>query len=260
MISDAPLANEIYKLDDSNAFRKNPEYKWSYKIQGDDYVIDPKQKDNEHDIYVIFDSPKDDAAVQGNFKTEYLKDACLWGNGGREEHDIATRVCKNVNDEMFQNEVRCICHYGQTPDGFKFIWENTRGTYSYGGCCCRALGMIKVLNELGIGPYKQDFVNENPEPNYNRERPPNRYCSICEHVIRRQGWGGGIPNNWQGVCKKEDGGICYSPQGYHISAYETMNDAPEWPKTQGFDHVHAFEYYCWILNEYIPTTICPHQN
>lgn len=116
--------------------------------------------------------------------------------------------------------------------------------------------MIEVLQVLGVGTYAQDYVNERPEPN--AQSTWNAHCDICGGDFVHKGYGGGVYNAWQGVCKKANGATCYSPQGYHIAVYDVMKLAPEWPDTQAADHVHAFEYYAWVRQVSGVWVRCPH--
>ena len=139
-------------------------------------------------------------------------------------------------------------------------------------CCCRAYGMICVLEVLGVGTYMQDFVNEHPEGNNRRhfvtqcsgcpyyieiagyESPFDGWnewwvkCPACNDKRVRGCWGGGIWNKWQGVCKKGAGQICYSPAGprVHIGTYETIDNSVSYPDTTHTDDEdHCFGYYAW---------------
>jgi len=216
---------------------------------GSEYFID----------YAIFATPKCPAA---EFTVAHLNDACDWGEEQASETDIAHKVLLNVNGAVTSG---CICNDTWRPDYFEYIWKGARGPYggghSDGMCCCRALGMIEVLQVLGFD-YVQDFVNELAEPNVSAARPADQHCNSIWHGLggadfMRAAWGGGIWNNWQGVCKKGDGLTCYSPQGPHESFYETMNDAPNYPNFGPGGILYAFTQYAWIDDPSNPS-YCEH--
>lgn len=240
------LSGEYFRVTGIETTRRLPDkvrrfkynLNWSFAVDGGKWKT--ANRTGIHKIYTIFGTPQ---CGQSNFTEGHIEDAVKWAWGKTTETAIAKRVCWKVNGAVSSG---CVC---SNPD-FNYHWSGARGDHSDGMCCCRAMGMIKVLQVLGVGTHVQDFVNERPEPNLLRKRPshPSRFCLSHGRPFMRAAWGGYIYNNWQGVCKKADGQICYSPQGPHISIYETMNDAPEHPSNRSFDHVHAFEHYAWVAS------------
>ncbi len=221
-------------------------FSWSYQVEEGDWKS--SNSTGPHTIYTIFGQPDCDPS---DFTLNHLDDSVTLGWEKSTETDIAAEVCKNVNGEVTSG---CVC---DNPD-FEYHWRGLKGEHSEGMCCCRAKGMILVLQVLGVGDYMQDYVNENPEPNTRREFPHNAFCVTCLEVYGRAAWGGGIYNTWQGVCKKGDGEYCWSPQGPHAQRYNIMNRAPEYPNNQLFDAAHAFEHYAWIRKEGPNWIRCPH--
>lgn len=246
-IETSPLPNKIkkfyYNFKWSFAIEPPPPYRMNWK---------PAGKTGTHVIYTIYGAPQ---CGSSNFTKSHLRDAVKWGWNKTTEADIAKRVCWNVSGEV---STGCVCKSTSRRynPSFDYHWKGARGSnrggHRDGMCCCRAYGMILVLKVLGVGTYIQEYVNELSEPNTLHQvwaaRCSDRSCRGIDYT--RMGWGGNIYNNWQGVCKKADGEICYSPQGRHISKYDKMNDAPDYihdtPKQQPFDRIHAFEHYAWV--------------
>jgi len=117
---------------------------------------------------------------------EYTKEHVL-DSAGYADHDetsntepnVAENVCRNVWD---QTPGGCICpnsapgKANPNAKSFAYHMDACKGQFPpetpdtlKGLCCCRAYGMICVLEVLGVGSYVQDFVNEHPEGN-NRRR------------------------------------------------------------------------------------------
>jgi hypothetical protein len=208
--------------------------------------------------YAIYDSPTCPAAEFTDADPkDHLYFASECGEGQSQEADIAHKVLHEVNGGITTG---CIC-----SQSFEDIWQGAkgpaRGGHSDGQCCCRAKGMIEVLQVLGFS-YVQDFVNELSEPNSGRNKPGNQYCGEGWpwHWGYYQRWaqGGGNWNNWQGVCKNQNGATCYSPQGRHESDYETMNDAPDYPNSGPDGTLYAFIYYAWISDPVPTPEYCTH--
>lgn len=124
--------------------------------------------------------------------------------------------------------------------------ELSGGNWIIGGDCASCAHiMADALTAIGIGPYVQDHVNEIYEANASANQPEQLWTD--GKVYLRAAFGSGALNQWQGVCKKADGAVCYSPQGPHMATYAIMNNAQTsepWD-AQPFDNVHAFEYYIW---------------
>lgn len=199
----------------------------------------------EYDIFGDFACP------QQEFTAAHLDDAVGWGSGQSIEPAIAEQVCDSINGDISSSG--CVCD----TDSFQQLWEGAAGLNNHGMCCCRAKGMVEVLQVLGLGTYVQDYVNERPEPN--AKMIDTATCATCG-FCRRQAWGGGILNGWQGVCKKQNGATCYSPQGPHVAVYETMNDAPSYPQPgQMADRSHAFDFYVWVwIDQFNDAHACQH--
>jgi hypothetical protein len=183
------------------------------------------------------------------------------------EPNVAENVCRNVAGSVYGG---CICPGNGNGKAFAYHMAACKNDFppgtppnDKGACCCRAYGMICVLKVLGVGTYVQDFVNEHPEPNTGRAAVTAHssckyyyrmggavYCPHpdCDDSRLRRASGGGGWNNWQGVCKKGNGEVCYSPQGPHIGVYEQIDNAPSYTTSAPDSHddeTHYFGYYAW---------------
>jgi hypothetical protein len=210
------------------------QYNWAYSIDNGQNWI--QFASSSHTMYVTWAKKicSDTDFIKDKISKSITKAGSLQLNHTEEE--LATNICKNVNGIVSGG---CICG----DASFDYHFQGAMGNHSDGMCCCRAKGMIVVLQVLGL-QYDQAYDNELPPPNQRKEIPDNKTCTICGPMTFRGAFGGGIFNNWQGVAYNGTNKH-YSPQGWHISPYSTMVDAPEYPSSQPPDTTHAFEYYKW---------------
>ena len=221
-------------------------YNWKYSIDGGSNWVECGY--SSHAGYITWDAYKCPANdfTKDKIRKSIEKADTLQNN--HTEDQLATNICKNVNGGCTSS---CVCN----NTSFDYHFRGAMGEHSGGMCCCRALGMITVLQVLGL-TYSMAYDNELAPPNTARLIPPLTDCFQCGKRCIRGAWGGGIFNNWQGVAYRGDVSTVnhYSPQGYHISPYATMAHAPNYPNSQAFDHIHAFEYYAWRTMVWDPTT------
>jgi hypothetical protein len=204
-VSDACIWNCIYGSTNDAT--------WQYKVpSGTNSWIVMNPNSGPHIWYGVFGAPTCGAA---NYTKDNIDEAVFKAIGKTTEAEIASEANDNVGDLVDAN---CICN-----SGFQINFDVAMGRYPSGDrgmCCCRAEGLKCVLSVLGIGPYTHDFVNEKPEPNPSRLRPPDQYCSACDKVCQRKYWDS-FWNNWEGVVKAGGtGSNCYAPANGAISIDE----------------------------------------
>ena len=217
------------------------------------------QETSHKACYLVYGKPvcaasdftyKDDLGTSAT-REDHIPLAVSWADGQRREHPIARKTMISL-EAMIKN-------FGGpwAPDVWNLVVDGG------GDCETWAILMREGLSVIGVGPYQIDHVNEMREPNPRPfrtpgGRPSDRVCPVDGFTYSRAAWGGGIYNNWQGVCKKHDGAVCYSVQGWHMSKYRIMNRAPEWPDNRPFDNVHAFEHYSWLRGSPAGWIHCTH--
>lgn len=177
------------------------------------------------------------------------------------EEQMVRNVCMNVDGKVELNTNphinggrSCIC----SNTGYDFqmhfdlamgnnLLDGSNSPIYIGMCCCRAKGLICVLEVLGLGDYVKGYANyETPST-----RLPLPYtCTVCNGTFCFFGFGGGIYNNFQGTAYKSSNpyGIHYSPQGPHIAPYHVLIDAPSHLPgnlSRPLNTLNAFNYYRW---------------
>lgn len=210
---------------------------WSYQVLAGRWVLNFET--TTHTIYVVYGSPQ---CGDSNYTRSHIADAVIWGDSQSSEPDIAEQVCELVNGGISSG---CIC-----ASTFDYIWQGAKGDHSNGMCCCRAKGMSKVMDVLGVPGYDTIvYVNERPEPGQKNYNPINgKYCSTCNKICYRRAWWPRTPsgfwNNWEGACRSHGTGtMCYAPAGEFMGTYNQI-------RTQ-------FGPYYWVWGPNQSNT-CPH--
>jgi len=232
---------------------------WSYLVpSGTNEWISMSLVTGPHDIYRVYaETPPPPHFAFSDYTETNIYEAVSKADNvnSTDETNIASIANDNVGDSVFLDPpVNCIC-----SDGFQINFDAAMKRYppppppptnKRGMCCCRAEGLDCVLNVLGIGPYTHDFVNELPEPNPTRARPPDQYCSTCGKWCYRKYWDS-FWNNWEGVVKAGgNGSTCYAPASGAITI-----DEGTYTQIRNKISIDCVFYWEWGPNQ---SNICTH--
>lgn len=159
-------------------------------------------------LYQLLNAP---LCPQDEITLEHVDEVCTWADGSTTSLECANAVHATISSKWISNN--CICNSGTFQD----LWDSAKWVIHNGQCCCRAKGMICMLQVLGI-PYMQGYVNSAPEPGVRRTLPPQTFCpkeGLDGLDVYWIGWDQGCWNNYQGVCGPGPGGTWFSVQGEH---------------------------------------------